>query len=82
MRCLLYSAKFGWLTDKARYFNLCDYIKHGIVDEYTREYIEGDANFIFEKLKEISDIVKCDKFILTFRDDGNIEATIYDTYIE
>ena len=82
MKCLLYSAAYGWLTDKAPYFKMCDYIKHGIVDGYTSEYIEGDVNFIFEKLKEIADTVQNHTFIVYFRDDGDIEAKIYDDYIE
>ena len=94
MKCILSSAKYERLTDKAPYFKICDWIKHGKIKDYwwstppekrpkhKREYIEGDANFIFEKLKEISAITKSDQFVLTFRDDGNIEAMIYDDYIE
>ena len=96
MKCIVKSAKHGDIIEKAPYFGICDYIKVGKVREYWSgisiaddkrrfynvSYIEGDANFIFEKLKEISDIIKNDKFILTFRDDGDIEAMIYDDYIE
>ena len=94
MKCILSSAKYEDITKKAPYLTICDYIKKGKVPEYwwgtpveERElyethYIEGDATFIFEKLKEISKIVKNDQFVLTFRDDGDIEAMVYDDYIE
>ena len=94
MKCIVSSARYGDLINKTKFFKLCDYIKRGKVKDYwwskpkdkrlehTREYIEGDINFIFEKLKEISDVVKSDQFVLTFRDDGDIEAMIYDDYIE
>ena len=94
MKCILSSVKYGNLTAKSPYFKICDYIKHGKIkeywwstspderQEYEKEYIEGDADFIFEKLKEISAIIKNDQFVLTIRDDGDIEAMIYDDYIE
>ena len=93
MKCIVSSAKYGDLTTKAPFFKLCDYIKRGKVKDYwwstpkdkrlehTREYIEGDIKFIFEKLKEISATTKNEEIILKFRNDGNIEAKIYDGYV-
>ena len=98
MKCLIHSVNkyksAEKVLEKYPYFKICDYIKQRKIKEYfwsdpvekrsayKQLYIEGDANFIFEKLKEISDTIKNDMFILTFRDDGNIEAMIYDDYLE
>ena len=97
MKCLIHSVEAGYtareVLAKYPYFEICDYIKKGVIKEYwwstpkakrrkfNQLYIEGDANFIFEKLKEISATTKNEEIILKFRDDGNIEAKIYDEYV-
>lgn len=89
MKCFLTSVK-AWGADEILksypYFEICDYFHKGIYpNRYNKPekqlYIEGDEKHILETLKDIANTIKRE-FIVNFRDDGDIEAKIYDDYNE
>ena len=95
MKCILSSAKYGDdITKKCPYLSICKCIKRGKVQKYwwstpaekrkfyEATYIEGNPKYVIEKLREVADLMNQDQFVLTIRDDGNIEAMAYDDYIE
>lgn len=89
MKCFLTSVKAQGADEILKsypYFEICDYFHTGICpNKYNKPekqlYIEGDEKHIIETLKDIANIIKR-QFIVTFRDDGDMEAEIYDDYIQ
>ncbi len=88
MKCFLTSVK-AWGADEILksypYFEICDYFHKGIyLNRYNkpekRLFIEGDEKHILETLKDIASTIKR-KFIVNFRDDGDMDAEIYDDWI-
>lgn len=63
-------------------FKACDFIKREPSGKnYDQLYLEGDDDFIFQKIREIAKTVRHD-VILHFHANGNMNVTIYDDYIE
>lgn len=88
MKCFVTSVK-AWdvkrILESYPYFEICDYFHKGVFPNKFNKpekqlYIEGDEKHIIDTLKDIASTVKRN-FIVTFRDNGDMEAQIHDDWL-